>query len=769
MKNAVTNVPTYRDATQSVENRVADLVERMTLDEKVAQLRSLWIAKFRFVAPDGRIDPDKAREVFPDGIGFIGRPVDAMGMTGFMQQRWHRTREDSIQFVNEMQAHLLSNTRLGIPAFFHDETGHGFVAAGATVFPIPPALASTWDEELVEQVFTAVAREARSVGSLISLSPVLDLARDPRYGRVEEFFSEDPFLAGRMGIAAVRGLQGRTRPLAEDRMFATLKHFVHATPEGGINVAPAPANERSLRETYLVPFANVLRETDPAFIMPSYNEVGGMPAHASRDLLQRIGREMLGFRGAYVSDYGAIERLVSNHRVAADLGEAAAIAMRAGVDADFADGDGYAELASEVNSGHVDEALVDEAVARLLVLKFEAGLFERPYARLENVEYNEPGTRKLAHLAAVRSLTLLSNDGVLPLDPSQTPRIGVIGPNADQVYYGNYSGENDKGISVLAGIREALVGTSATVEHVEGVRLIENDGNVYGPGRMPIVPAKMDENHRRIQEAVDLARQSDVVILVVGDHPAITRETTRAEYPGDRSELGLFGQQDELVEALLELGVPVVALLINGRPLAVTRLAEKANALLEGWYLGQEGGRAVAEVLFGAAEPGGRLPVSIPRSAGSLPVYYNRHTSANMYRYVDVERTPLFPFGHGLGYTTFKISKPVLERSSIPLGESAVVSVNVTNTGKRAGSEVVQMYIRDDISSVPRPEIELRGFQRVTLDPGATATVRFAIEPAHLAFWNVDMTEQVVEPGTFTISVGRSSVSAETTTLLVEA
>ncbi|MCZ9880608.1 glycoside hydrolase family 3 N-terminal domain-containing protein [Arthrobacter sp. B2a2-09] len=769
MKNPTYHVPMYKDATQPIEDRVADLVQRMTLDEKVAQLRSLWVAKFRFVTPEGRIDADKARDVFPDGIGFIGRPVDAMGMEGFMQQRWHRSREESIQFVNEMQEHLLQNTRLGIPAFFHDETGHGFVAAGATVFPIPPALASTWDEDLVEKIFTVVAREARSVGSLISLSPVLDLARDPRYGRVEEFFSEDPFLAGRMGVAVVRGLQGRSRPLAEDRMFATLKHFVHATPEGGVNVSPAPANERSLRETYLIPFADVVREADPAFIMPSYNEVGGMPAHASRDLLQRIGRELLGFEGAYLSDYGAIERLVSNHRVAADLGEAAGIALRAGVDADLADGDGYAELAAEVRMGRVDEALVDAAVSRLLALKFEAGLFDRPTARLENVEYNDPEARDLAHLAAVRSLTLLSNDGVLPLSPSQALRVGVIGPNADQVYYGNYSGETDSGVSVLAGIREAIGGTSVIVEYAEGVRLIANDAGVYGPGRMPIVPEDAEENRRRIAEAVDVARRSDVVVLVVGDHPAITRETTRAAYPGDRSELGLFGQQDELVEALLDVGVPVVALLINGRPLAVTRLAEKANALLEGWYLGQEGGRAVAEVLFGSQEPGGRLPVSIPRSAGSLPVYYNRHTSANLYPYVEVERTPLYPFGHGLGYSTFDISEPVLESSGIRLGESAVVSVEVSNIGDRSGSEVVQMYIRDDVSSVPRPEIELRGFERVTLEPGATMTVRFTIEPAQLAFWNVELTEHVAEPGSFTISVGRSSADLRTTTLMVEA
>ncbi|ABW12695.1 glycoside hydrolase family 3 domain protein [Parafrankia sp. EAN1pec] len=762
------SLPVYRDPARSTAARVADLIERMSLEEKVAQLRSIWISKYKVVLPDGTFDPARAHVLIPDGIGFVGRPVDAMGMAGF-PANWHRSREETIAFVDAVQRYLVEETRLGIPALFHDETAHGFVARGATIFPIPPALASTWDEDLVEEVFTVVAREARSVGSTVSLGPVLDLARDPRYGRVEEFFGEDPYLVGRMGVAAVRGLQGRSRPLAADRMFATLKHFLHASPEGGINAAPAPAHERSLRETYLAPFVDVVREANPAFIMPSYNEVGGLPSHASRDLLQRLGRALLGFEGVYLSDYDALARLISDHRVAAGLGEAAAIGLTAGVDVDLPDGEAFSMLAPLVREGLVDETLVDEALARVLALKFEAGLFEQPYGRLEQAEYNSAEAVRLARNSATRALTLLTNDGILPLDPNAEIRLAVVGPNAGELYYGGYSGENDAGVSVLDGLRAAIVGSAITVEHAEGVRLVgaEEEAAMPGPGRAPVLPVDDAENRRRIKDAVAVVERADVVLLVVGDHPAIARETTRPLFPGDRNELGLYGLQEELVEAVVQVGKPVIALLVNGRPIAATRLAAGANALLEGWYLGQETGNAVADVLFGRAEPGGRLPVSVPRASGAVPVYYDRHTSANLYPYVEVDRTPLFPFGHGLGYTTFDISEPVLDRSSIHVGESVGISVEVSNTGNRAGDEVVQLYVRDDVSSVPRPELQLRGFRRITLEPGRSTTVRFVLEPHQLAFWNIDLTERIVEPGTFTISVGRSSTQLRSVTLSV--
>lgn len=761
-----TETALYRDASQPIAARVADLVQRMTLEEKTAQLRSIWIAKFTLLLPDGTINPETVVEVIGDGIGFIGRPVDTMGMSVFPEV-WHRSREKAIEFVNEVQSYLVERTRLGIPALFHDETAHGFVAGGTTVFPTPTALAGTFDEELVEAVFSIAAREGRSVGSTVSLGPVLDLARDPRWGRVEEYFGEDPFLTGRMGVAAVRGLQGRERPIGPDRMLATLKHFVHATPEGGVNISPAVANERSLRETYLAPFDEVIREADPAFIMPSYNQVNGLPSHANRDLLQRLGRGLLGFEGVYLSDYAAIEHLRDNQRMVADLKEAALLGIQSGVDVDLPDGTGFAFLAELVREGRLEEALIDQAVGRVLATKFEAGLFENPYVHPNSRGYQEPDAVALAKTTAQKALTLLKNDGLLPLDRGTAQRIAVIGPNAEPLYYGNYSGENETGVSVLDGLREAVEGTAVTIEHAEGVRLVTPAPVPTVPSRMKYVPVDDAENRRLIEEAVALAETADIVFLVLGDHPAITRETTRPAYAGDRSELGLFGLQDELVDAVLALGKPVAALLINGRPIATNRLAADANALLEGWYLGQATGTAVADALFGVEEPGGRLPISIPRSVGSLPVYYNRHTSATVFPYVEGDRSPLFPFGHGLGYTSFEIAAPVLEEATVAVGDSIRLSVQVTNTGTRRGDEVVQLYVRDDLSSVPRPEIELRGFRRVTLDPGSTASVKFVLEPRHLAFWNVDMTERVVEPGTFTISAGRSSAEFRSTSLTV--
>lgn len=747
----------YLDPSLPIPERVADLLTRMTVAEKAAQLSSIWIRKWPLVTADGGIDVEVTSDMFPDGIGFVGRPVDAMGMPGFMQERWHRTREETLAFVNAMQRFLIEKTRLGIPALYHDETAHGFVAAGATVFPIPLALASTWDADLIEKIFSVVAREGRSVGSTVSLGPVLDIARDPRYGRVEEMFGEDPYLVGRLGAAAVHGVQGRERPLAKDKMFATLKHFVHGVPEGGVNIGPAEMTERTLWEVYLEPFAHVIRAADPAFIMPSYNLVSGAPAHGSRSLLNGVGRNVLGFRGAYLSDYDGIPRLADDHRVVTDDAEAAALAIESGVDVDLPDSRSFAHLPELVASGAVDGAVLDQAVARVLGLKFEAGLFESPYARVDDFGYGDPAAARLARTSATRALTLLKNNGVLPLDPKSSLRVAVIGPNADRVHYGNYSGENE-GISVLAGLRAACADTAITVDYAEGVRILEEDPNVFGAGRMPIVLPDEGENRRRIREAADLAHRADVVILVVGDHPSLTRETTRPSHPGDRSELGLFGQQDELVEAIAATGKPIVAVLLNGRPLAVPRLAEAAQALLEGWYLGQEGGAAVADVLLGSAEPGGRLPVSIPRSVGALPVYYGRRVTSTLHPYIETDRSPLFPFGHGLGFTTFSISQPLLDRDVIRAHESAVVSVTVTNTGVRSGAEIVQLYVRDEVASIPRPELELRGFERVELEAGETKDITFVLAPDDLALWNRELTERTVETGFFTIYVGRSSI-----------
>ncbi len=761
----------YKDPDAPIEARVDDLLARMTLEEKVMQMQSMWIGRTGILNADGSFAAGKAQQVLARGIGQIGRPSDFMGSQRFQKERF-RSVAETVAFVNAVQRFLVEQTRLGIPALFHDETAHGYMALDATVFPSPTALGSTWDLELVEQVFAVAGREARLRGATVGLSPVVDLLRDPRWGRAEEFFGEDPYHVSRMGIASVRGQQGRVRPLGPDKVFATLKHFVHGTPLGGLNIGPADVSERTLREIYLVPFRDLIREADPAIVMPAYNEVGGVPAHANRALLQDTGRKLLGFKGAYYSDYRGITNLVTHHAMAANHDEAAILAIDAGIDAELPDGAAFSRLPELVRSGRVAEAAIDVAAARTLRLKFEAGLFERPYsdARRAVRETNTAADIQLARKAAQKSLVLLKNDGVLPLDPRTRMRLAVIGPNAVEPLFGGYSGENPKAVGILAGVK-AAAGPNMTIEHADGVWItppVAGDAS-----HAPIAPVPEADNAVRIAAAVKVAERADVIVLAIGDNPTVTREaltitrpTGPLVLPGDRTSLGLYGDQDKLVDAMIATGKPIVALLLNGRPLATPRLAEKANALLEGWYLGQEGGNAFADVLFGKVSPGGKLPVSIPRSAGELPIYYNAHPSATVNAYIEGPRQPLFPFGHGLSYTSFELSEPRLARPQIGPGETAIVDVDVVNTGSRPADEVVQLYVRDDFSSVPRPVLELKGFRRVSLKPGERRTVRFELAPDALAFWNIDM-QWVVEPGTFTISAGNSSVALKSTKLTV--
>jgi beta-glucosidase len=760
------HLPLYRNPHASIEQRVRDLLARMTPEEKTAQLRSMWLSKGKIVDGTGVFLADKAATAIPDGIGQIARPSDFAG-TSRVATNPYRSIDETVAFVNGVQHYLVAHTRLGIPALFHEETAHGYLAADATVFPIPTALASTWDTDLVEQVYAATARQARVRGATVALSPVLDLIRDPRYGRSEEFFGEDPYLVAQMGIASVRGQQGHERPLGPDKIFVTLKHFVHGVPQGGLNTAPADISDRTLRENFLVPFAAVIRATNPAAIMPSYNELAGVPAHANAELLQGIGRQRLGFRGAYFSDYFGINNLASQHHMAADDSEAAVLALNAGVDADLPEGFAYAHLPELLKAGRISLRQLDAAVGRVLAMKFEAGLFEHPYVDATRAvqQTDTPDDVALARRSAERALILLKNDGIAPLDPKATLKLAVIGPNAATPMTGGYSGRNTKSVSILDGIRSAA-GPGISILHSDGVWITEVIPGMPVAWGAPVKLVPKEANQRRIDEAVKLAQQADVIVLVVGDNSAITREATNEAMPGDRNSLGLFGDQDALIEAMLATGKPIIALLLNGRPLAVTRLAEKANALLEGWYLGQQGGNAFADVLFGRANPGGKLTVSIPRSVGELPVYYNRHPSADSNGYVEGKRRPLFPFGFGLSYTTFEISPPRLSKLQISPEESVDIDVDVTNTGQRAGDEVVQIYLRDDISSVPRPVLELKAFQRVSLRAGEKRTLHFRLEPDALAFWDINM-HWAVEPGTFTISAGDSSVALKSAKLTV--
>ena len=752
----------YRDAGRSVDERVADLLARMTIEEKVAQLEGVWQKKKEFQQADGRFNPDKAKALLGNGIGEISRPSEIIGIA----DRPVRTPREHAQFVNDVQKWLITSTRLGIPALFHDEALHGLVAPRGTHFPVPMGLASTWDPALLERVMSVAAREARARGSQHVLSPVVDLGRDPRWGRIEETYGEDPYLVSQLGVAAVHGYQGRTLPLAPDKVFATLKHFAgHGSHEGGINTAPSLVPERLLRSELLVPFEAAVK-AGAYTVMPSYNEIDGIPSHVNTWLLEDVLRREWGFRGLVSSDYFAVEQLISRHHVAKDKADAAAQALQAGVDMELPDPDGYPELVAMVKDGRLAESTVDTSVARVLRAKFVAGLFEHPYVDPDEAERvtNSPESQALALDAARRSIVLLKNTNkLLPLDRSKLKTLAVIGPDAKGMHLGGYSRDPGRGVDVLTGITTAA-GSGVHVVYAEGVKITEHEAN-WGADKVVLADPAL--NRTRIQEAVKVARQADAIVLVIGTNESVSREAWADNHLGDVADLSLMSQQQDLADAMLQLGKPVAVVLMNGRPLATPELADKAPAILEVWYPGQEGGTAIGETLFGMSNPGGKLPVSIPRSAGELPVYYNRRPTS-FRDYLDMKREPLWPFGFGLSYTTFAVTNVKVSPATIGPGGHADVTADVANTGSVKGDEVVQLYIHDLVSSVTRPTKELRGFERVTLNPGEKKTVTFRLGPDALSLIDRHMT-RVVEPGRFDVMVGTSSTQLTTATLDVTA
>jgi beta-glucosidase len=763
--------PLYKDPSQPVDRRVEDLLARMTLDEKVAQMVTIWEHKGKIQTPDGTFAPEKASQVFPHGLGQIARPSDKRGVTvsnaaaGATAGAANRDARDTADYVNAAQRWAVERTRLGIPILMHEEALHGYVARGATSFPQSIGLASTWDPALVERVFGVAAREMRARGTQLALAPVVDIARDPRWGRIEETYGEDPHLVSEMGLAAIRGFQGTRLPLARDKVLVTLKHLTgHGQPESGTNIGPADISERNLRTNFFPPFERAVKELPIRSVMASYNEIDGVPSHANGWLLNDVLRREWGFQGAVVSDYFAIRELVTRHRMFGNIKDAAERAIKAGVDAETPDGEGFVHLPALVREGRVPEALVDQAVRRILRMKFEAGLFENPYVDAAQAEARTatPDAIALAREAARKAMVLLKNDrGVLPLEPNRIKRLAVLGTHARDTPIGGYSDEPRHVVSVLEGIQNAARG-KFQVDYAEAVKLTRSRSWSADP--VDLVPA--EENRRLIAEAVETARRADVVVMVLGDNEQLSREAWADTHLGDRTSLDLVGQQEELARAIFALGKPTVVILLNGRPLSVNYLAENAPALIEGWYLGQETGNAVADVIFGRANPGGKLPVTFARNVGQLPIFYNHKPTARRGYLFDTTK-PLYPFGYGLSYTSFDVSAPRLARATIRSGETARVSVDVRNTGRRAGDEVVQLYVRDDESSVTRPVLELKHFQRVTLRPGERRTVSFDLKPDDLAFWNMDM-KRVVEPGTFTIHAGPNSVDLKNVKLTVQ-
>jgi beta-glucosidase len=712
---------------------------------------------------DGNFDFQKAKKSFRDGrgLGQVGRPSDAGG---------GKNARNMAELTNAIQKFFIENSRLGIPVIFHEECLHGHAAPDGTSFPQPIALGSTFNPELVESLFTMTALEARLRGAHHALTPVVDVAREPRWGRVEETYGEDPYLVSRLGIAAVRGFQGDKDFRDKRHVLATLKHFVgHGQPESGMNCAPSNVSLRVLRETFLYTFREALREAGAVTLMASYNEIDGVPSHANKWLLQEVLRKEWGFKGFVVSDYYAIWELgyrpdTHGHNVAKDKKESCALAVKAGVNIELPDPDCYLHLVELVKKGVLKESQLDELVAPMLFWKFEMGLFDDPYVDPEEASrvVGCDEHRGLALKAAHEAISLLKNENSLaPLDLNAIKTIAVIGPNANRSLLGGYSGVPKQEVTVLDGIREKA-GKKVKVLYSEGCKITV--GGSWNQDE--VVPSDPEEDRKAIIDAVRVARKADVIVLAIGGNEQTSREAWSLQHMGDRTSLDLIGRQEELVKAMVALGKPVVVFLFNGRPLSINYVAENVPVIYECWYLGQETGRAVADVLFGDYNPDGKLPISVPRSVGHLPVFYNYKPSARRgYLFDDV--SPLYAFGFGLSYTRFVIGNPRLTKKKIRIDGTTQVLVDVTNMGKRAGAEVVQLYIRDLVSSVTRPVKELKGFRKVWLKPGEHTTVTLDITPALLSFYDVNM-KYVVEPGDFEIMVGNSSRDVDLQKLILQ-
>ncbi len=768
----------YRDASKPIAERVDDLIGRMTLEEKVAQLCGCW--HFDLLGPSG-YEAERMKSKLHHGIGQVSR------LAGMSPE----PPAETAVAVNAIQRYLLESTRLGIPAIFHEECLCGYQARQGTVFPQAIGLAATWDPELVRRMTDAIRQEMVAVGARQGLAPVLDITRDPRWGRTEETFGEDPYLASVMGKAYVQGLQGDR---LSEGVMATAKHFIgYGCSEGGLNWSPVHILPRELREVFARPFETAIREAGLASVMNAYNEIDGIPCAVSRELLTDFLRGHLGFQGLVVSDYMAIESASHYHRVSRDFKGAGVQAIRAGMDVELPSATSYAFLAAAVREGLVDQTTIDLSVRRVLEAKFRLGLFEKPYVDTDRIPeaFGRPEAREISHRLATESTTLVKNqDGLLPVS-REVKSIAVIGPLSDSIrcLLGDYnfvsftegvvgtfqSMAKEAGIdpvelggfvghhatmfsdfleptdeeaiarenydvqTILDGIR-SLAGNEVTVTHARGCAVLGSDRSGF-------------------QEAVDAASQSDIAILVLGGKSGLDATCTCGE-TRDSATLGLPGVQQELLEAVQATGTPVVMVLVSGRPLAIAWAAENVGAILLAWLPGQEAGRAVADVLFGRAAPGGRLPMSVPRGVGQVPVYYSHKPSGGRSQfsghYVDMPASPLFPFGFGLGYTSFEYGHLRINPEEVESGGTVHISCNVRNTGPTAGDEVVQLYVHDREAEVTRPVQELAGFCRVNLRPGETRTVSFSLKAAQLAFYNAGM-EFVVEPGNIDVMVGASS------------
>ena len=735
--------------------RSLSLLAQMTLDEKLAQMNAVWMHE---VQENKDFAPGKADRQLKHGIGQITRTAGDSTLEPAAVAR----------FNNAMQSYLVNQTRLGIPAMVHEECCAGYMGLGGTMYPQMIGLASTFQPELAAQMTAEIRKQMRGVGAHQGFAPVLDVARDPRWGRTEETFGEDPTLVGHFGVAYIRGLQGEN--LADGGVMATGKHFVgHSASQGGQNCAPSRIGIHDLWDIYLAPFQAAIRDGRIASLMNAYPELDGELVAASRRILTALLRGKLGFDGLLVSDYEAIPMIHTYHRVAATAAEAACLALNAGIDIELPARNCYGDpLRAALEVGEISIDFVDTAVERVLRKKVELGLFENPFVdegRLPEL-FETVEQHALARALARKSMVLLKNNGVLPLSKS-VKSLAVIGPNADdgRNFLGDYS------YAAVVDLMTVLTPPDSQFENVDWAHMAQFD--VKTPSLLAALKAALPETTIRYARgcdnlaagdtgfgpAVQAVHAAEAVVLVLGDRPGLTPTCTVGE-TRDSAELMLPGVQERLAAAVLALGKPVIVVLVTGRPYAISGIAEKADAILEAWLPGEEGGAAIVETLLGENNPGGKLPLTFPRHVGQVPIYYNHKPSAGRsnwwVNYVSVDASPLYPFGHGLSYTSFGYSDFALARTKAAAGETLDISVKITNTGGVAGEEVVQLYVQDEYASLPRPVQELKGYVRVALAPGESRAVTFHLPVNQLAFYDAEL-NLVVESGSFKAMVGASS------------
>ena len=739
----------------SIKQRVNKIISDMSLDEKLAQIGSYWMYELQ---TKGELDQKKITNKLNHGIGQITRIAGASTLDPI----------NAAKAANRIQKFLVENTRLAIPAIVHEECCSGPMILGGTMFPQMLGLASTFQPELAQTMTSAIRKQLRAIGAQQGLAPVLDVSRDSRWGRVEETFGEDPMLVSHFGMAYVKGLQGEN---LTNGVMATGKHFIgHSQSQGGLNCGPVHLGMRDVYDIFLMPFQAAIRDAKIASMMNAYPELDGEVVAASRRILTDILRGELGFDGLVVSDYEAVLMVHNFHNLAADKSLAGALALTAGIDVELPTIACYGDtLRTALEAGDLNLETVDLSVSRHLQKKIELGLFENPYVDEGRVleVFETPQNRQLAREIATQSMVLLKNDGVLPLSKN-IKTLAVIGPNAN-------NGRNQLGDYSYAATVELLqfqspedsnfvnLNTQHIAQHdVEIVTVLEGIKELVSTDTKILFARgceNLSDDISGFEDAIGKAKLADAVVLVLGDHSGLVPSATTGE-TRDSADLKLPGVQEELAKAIIATGKPVVVVLVNGRPYAMPWLAENANAILEAWLPGEEGGPAVADILFGDENPGGKLPISFPRSVGQVPIFYNAKPSgmkSNWYvDYVAEKVTPLYAFGHGLSYTLFEYGELSIDQKQAKVGESVDISLKVRNVGKVMGDEVVQLYIRDEYASMPRPIKELKGYQRVNLMPNEEQTITFHLPVDQLAFYDADL-KLCVEAGKINVMLGSSS------------